>query len=65
VNVLVEGKPIRASRKSALWCLGTIEQLWRVRRTAIAESERDEAEKTFQKAMEVYRKIAAEAPEGS
>jgi hypothetical protein len=65
VIVLVEGKPIRASRKSAQWCLGTIEQLWRVRRTAIAEAERDEAEKTFQKAIDVYRKIAEEAPEGS
>ena len=31
VNVLVGGKPIRASRKSALWCIGTIEQLWRER----------------------------------
>src|SRR5205807_6602577 len=39
VNVLVEGKPIRVSRKSALWCIGTIEQLWRVRRTATAEAE--------------------------
>jgi hypothetical protein len=53
------------SGKSALWCLGTIEQLWRVRRKAIAESEREEAKKTFQKAIEVYRKIAAEAPEGT
>jgi hypothetical protein len=24
VNVIVDGKPIRASRKSALWCIGTI-----------------------------------------
>jgi hypothetical protein len=31
VNVIVDGKPIRASRKSALWCIGTIEQLWRER----------------------------------
>jgi hypothetical protein len=65
VNVIVGGKPIRASRKSAFWCLGTIEQLWRVREKAIAESEREEAKKTFQKAIEVYRKIADEAPEGT
>ena len=31
VSVLVGGEPIRASRKSAQWCLGTIEQLWRER----------------------------------
>jgi hypothetical protein len=65
VNVLVEGKPIRASRQSALWCIGTIEQLWRVRGPGIAAGERGEAEKTFQTAIETYRQIAAEAPEGS
>jgi hypothetical protein len=65
VHVIVEGKPIRASRKSALWCIGVIEQLWRVRGPGIAAHERPEAEKTFQWAIEQYRKIAAEAPEGS
>jgi hypothetical protein len=65
VNVIVDGKPIRASRKSAEWCLATIEQLWRVRGQGIAKHEREEAEKTFQKAMEVYRRLAREAPEGS
>jgi hypothetical protein len=65
VNVLVGGKPIRASRRSALWCLGTIEQLWRVRGPGIAAHEREEARKTFERAKEHYRKIAAEAPEGS
>lgn len=64
VNVLVGGQPIRASRKSALWCIGTIEQLWRVRGQGIAASEREEADKTFKWAIEQYRKIANEAPEG-
>ena len=70
VNVLVSGKPVRASRKSALWCLGTIDQLWRIRGEPgqgprIAAHEREEAHKTFQRAMETYRKIAAECAEGS
>jgi hypothetical protein len=65
VNVIVDGQPIRASRNSALWCIGTIEQLWRVRNGVIAASERDEAQRTFQAAIERYRKIAAESPEGS
>jgi hypothetical protein len=90
VNVLVGGQPIRASRQSALWCIGTIEQLWRergnpvkmpmtpidarfaplgpnqkVRNPAIAAEEIDEAHRTFQWAIERYRKIAAECPEGS
>jgi hypothetical protein len=65
VDVVVAGKPIRASRSSALWCLGTIEQLWRVRGPGIAAEEREEAKQTFLKAIETYRKIASDAPEGS
>ena len=65
VSVLVGGKPIRASRRSALWCINVIEQLWAVRARVIAEHERAEAEKTFQWAIEQYKKIAAECPEGS
>jgi hypothetical protein len=65
VNVIVNNEPIRASRRSALWCLGTIEQLWQVRAKAIAPSERNEAEQTFDRAKDTYRKIAAQAPEGS
>jgi hypothetical protein len=71
VNVIVDSRPIRASRKSALWCIGVIEQLWRVRGTpppgqpGIAPAERDEAKKVFDWAIEQYRRIAAEAPEGS
>jgi hypothetical protein len=65
VNVLVGGEPIRASRNSARWCIGCIEQLWRVRGRTITPAERDEAHRTFQEAIQVYRRIAAGAPEGS
>jgi hypothetical protein len=65
VNVLVGGKPIRASRESAKWCIGVIEQLWKVRGPGIKAEERAEAEKTFKKALETYKKIAEESEEGS
>jgi hypothetical protein len=65
VNVIVAEQPIRVSRQSALWCIGCIEQLWRAREKRIAPAERAEAKKTFQEAIERYRKIAREAPEGS
>jgi hypothetical protein len=42
-----------------------IEQLWRVRAKEIAAGERAEAERTFHKAIDIYRRIAAEAAEGS
>ncbi len=60
VNVIVEGKPIRASRRSALWCLGTIDQLWRVRGNDLGE-EREAARQAFNEAIAIYRQIAAEA----
>ena len=65
VNVIVSGKPIRASRKSAQWCVGCIEQLWRVRARSISPREREEANKTFEQAIQNYRRIAADCPEGS
>jgi hypothetical protein len=61
VNVLVSGKPIRASRTSALWCIETIEQLWRVRGNKIAEAERAEARRTFDEAIAKFRLIARES----
>ncbi|MCE9533606.1 MAG: CehA/McbA family metallohydrolase [Planctomycetes bacterium] len=60
VNVTVAGKPIRASKQSVQWCIGVIEQLWKVRGTGILQSERGEAEKTFEKALEIYRQIEKE-----
>jgi hypothetical protein len=65
VTVTVGGKPIRASRASAKWCVGMIEQLWKVRGAGIKAEERDEAEKTFRKALDIYKAIASEATDGS
>ncbi|MCS7166224.1 MAG: CehA/McbA family metallohydrolase [Gemmatales bacterium] len=65
VEVLVAGRPIRASRKSALWCMECIEQLWRARHPMIAPAERDEARRAFDRALEIYRQIAAECPPDS
>ena len=65
VNVIVAEQPIRVSRKSALWCIGCIEQLWRARGKNIAALERAEAQRTFEEAIQRYRVIAAQAPDGS
>ena len=62
VDVLVGDKPIRASQASALWCIETIDQLWRTRERAIAQPERAEARRTFDEATDKFRRIAAEAP---
>ena len=62
VNVTVGGKPIRASRESAQWALGCINQLWRVRGERIAAHERTEARQAYDEARAIYRKIAEESP---
>ncbi len=61
VEVRVAGKPIRASRRSALWCIEAIELLWKNREKMIAAEEREEARKAFQEAIAIYRRIAEEA----
>jgi len=65
VDVLVGGRPVRASRRSALWCLAALEQLWKARGGTIAAGERDEARRAFDQAIQIYKKIATEAPDGS
>jgi len=62
VNVIVAGKPIRASGDSARWAIACIEQLWRVRARRIAPAERADAERAYEEAKMFYRKIAAESP---
>jgi hypothetical protein len=61
VNVIVAGKPIRASGDSARWCAATIDQLWKNRNRFIAKSERAAARHAYDQALEMYRAIASEA----
>jgi hypothetical protein len=61
--VTVGGKPIRASRKSAEWCLKSVDQCWSKKEPAIRESEKEEARKAYEVAREAYRKILGECVE--
>ena len=61
VDVIVAGKPIRASADSARWCIETIKLLWNNRRQRISSQERVEAEQTFERAIGRYEQIATEA----
>jgi hypothetical protein len=62
VRVAVAGRPIRASRRSAEWALACIDQLWRERAQRIAPGERADAERAYEDARTIYRRIAAESP---
>jgi hypothetical protein len=61
VFVLVGGKPIRASKKSAEWCLKSVDQCWSQKDGAIRPGEKEEARKAYEVARQTYRKILAEA----
>jgi hypothetical protein len=61
INVLVGDQPIRASRSSALWCIESIEQLWRSREQKISPSERAAAREAFDEAVAKFRAIASAA----
>jgi hypothetical protein len=61
VTVLVADQPIRASRKSAQWCVETIRLLWENREQFIAAHERDEARATFDRAVKTFAARSEEA----
>jgi hypothetical protein len=60
VFALVGGKPIRASRQSAQWCLNAVNQCWTQKATHIKAAELDAARAAYDHAREVYRQRLAE-----
>jgi len=60
VFVLVGGKPVRASRRSAQWCLAGVNQCWTQKAPKISAAELPEARKAYDHAREVYEKLVSE-----
>ena len=60
IFVLVDGKPIRASRRSAEWCQKGVEQCWSQKKSVIDEDEMADAVSAYDHARKVYAKILAE-----
>jgi hypothetical protein len=61
VFVIVNDKPIRASRRSAEWCLKAVDQCWTQKAPKIAHRERGEAERAYDFARQAYRRILTES----
>jgi len=61
IFVLVGGKPIRASRRSAEWCLRSVDQCWTQKARKISSREMPEAIKAYDHAREVYRRLISES----
>ena len=60
IFVLVGGKPIRASRQSAEWCLAGVNQCWTQKAPHISKKELPEAQAAYQHARDVYTKLIEE-----
>jgi hypothetical protein len=60
IFVLVDGKPIRASRRSAEWCLKGVDQCWSQKEKFISAKEKDEAKQAYDHARAAYQKLVAE-----
>jgi len=60
IFVLVDGKPIRASRDSARWCLAGVNQCWTQKAPKISKTENPDAKAAYDHAREVYTKLIAE-----
>jgi len=60
IFVVVGGKPIRASRSSAEWCLAAVNQCWTQKAPKISKAELADAGKAYDHARETYRKLIEE-----
>jgi hypothetical protein len=61
IFVTVAGRPIRASRRSASWCLAAVDQCWSQKGARIRNREREAAGRAYDHARQRYRAILAES----
>jgi hypothetical protein len=61
VFAIVGDKPIRASRRSAEWCLTAVNQCWTQKAPAIRPAEQAAAREAYDHAREVYKRLIAES----
>src|SRR5437764_264422 len=56
VFVVVGGKPIRASRRSAQWCLDGVDKCWSQKKAFIQSSEKEDALQAYEHERPAYRR---------
>jgi hypothetical protein len=61
VFVEVDGKPVRASKRSAEWCSAAVEACWKSKEPGIRASEKAAARAAYDVAAAYYERAAAEA----
>ena len=60
VFVQIGNRPIRASRKSAEWCLASVDRCWAQKHPRIRVREREAASIAYDRARDAYRRILGE-----
>jgi hypothetical protein len=60
IFVLVDGKPIRASKRSAEWCLKGVDQCWSQKEKFIKANELEVAKLAYAHARTTYQKLLAD-----
>lgn len=60
IFVLVGGRPIRASARSAQWCLQGVDQCWSQKQRFIKSDEMADAREAYEHARKTYRNLLAE-----
>ncbi len=58
--VQVGDKPVRASKRSAEWCLKGVDQCWSQKKRFIKADEMEQAKQDYEHARQAYRKILGE-----
>lgn len=62
VWVTVEGKPVRASRRSAQWCLDAVERCYNQKLNRVRLDERGAMEEAYAHARREYQRLLSESP---
>ena len=61
IFAVADGKPIRASRRSAEWCLAAVNQCWTQKEPRIRDEEKAAAKQAYDHAREAYRRLIQES----
>ncbi|MBI3878271.1 MAG: CehA/McbA family metallohydrolase [Verrucomicrobia bacterium] len=58
--VMVGDQPVRASKRSAEWCLKSVDQCWSQKERTYRAEEKEQAAKDYDHARQVYRQLVSE-----
>ena len=58
--ISVDGKPVRASRRSVEWCLQGVDRCWSQKERFFTEPELTQARADYEHARQTYRRILGE-----